>query len=152
MSLVCCVLKVTYSMRVSEKPLEPWILMNEYGSVSSAHCTCMAGLAEACSHIGTVLFCLEALRAYTKGGHTYRCAGLLALLFQRHAGHKVQENKEYEPAVSSKKALMPRKPGSIAFGASCGTKDSTDHTRRGKGLPKQTSSSLPRCCYTVHCK
>ena len=34
--------------------------MHEDGSVSSAHCTCMAGLAEACSHIGAVLFCLEA--------------------------------------------------------------------------------------------
>ena len=33
-------------MRISEKPLEPWIIIDGSGTVQSAHCTCMAGLSE----------------------------------------------------------------------------------------------------------
>ena len=34
--------------------------MEKAGTVLCAHCTCMAGLGEACSHIGALLFTLEA--------------------------------------------------------------------------------------------
>lgn len=46
-------------MRIREKPLEPWVILRSDGSVDSAHCTCMAGLGECCSHVGAVLFALE---------------------------------------------------------------------------------------------
>ncbi|XP_013401791.1 uncharacterized protein LOC106167536 [Lingula anatina] len=51
--------KVNHSMRIREKPLEPWIIISS-GGINSAHCTCMAGLGEACSHISAVLFAVEA--------------------------------------------------------------------------------------------
>ena len=46
-------------MRISEKPLEPWLIIDENGTVQSAHCTCMAGLSEGCSHVAAVLFAME---------------------------------------------------------------------------------------------
>lgn len=46
-------------MRIREKPLDVWIIMRSDGSVDSAHCTCMAGLDECCSHVAAVLFTLE---------------------------------------------------------------------------------------------
>ncbi|KAL3877551.1 hypothetical protein ACJMK2_035248 [Sinanodonta woodiana] len=36
--------KVTQSVRVRDKPLEPWVIFVTDGSVETAHCTCMAGL------------------------------------------------------------------------------------------------------------
>lgn len=41
------------------KPLDVWCLITKDGSVSTAHCTCMAGNSEACSHIGALLFTAE---------------------------------------------------------------------------------------------
>ena len=49
-----------HSQRVSATPLKPWIAVEKVGTVLCAHCTCMAGLGEACSHIAALLFTLEA--------------------------------------------------------------------------------------------
>ncbi|XP_041373282.1 uncharacterized protein LOC121386449 [Gigantopelta aegis] len=52
---------VTPSQSVTKKPHEPWVCLDKkQGYVISAHCTCMAGLGEACSHIAAVLFKIEA--------------------------------------------------------------------------------------------
>ena len=48
-----------FSQRLNEPPLKPWVIAEEVGAVVSAHCTCMAGLAEVCTHIASILFCLE---------------------------------------------------------------------------------------------
>lgn len=40
-------------------PLKPWIIAQKTGIVEAAHCNCMAGLGEACSHIGALLFYIE---------------------------------------------------------------------------------------------
>ncbi|KAH7976203.1 hypothetical protein HPB52_009810 [Rhipicephalus sanguineus] len=44
-SMECCFLKadVTPSQRTTAKPYEPWVLVKRDGTVSTAHCTCMAG-------------------------------------------------------------------------------------------------------------
>ena len=57
--LLFVLFQVTHSMRVNDKPLDPWLLISEDGTVQSAHCTCMAGLSEGCSHIAAVLFAME---------------------------------------------------------------------------------------------
>ncbi|VEN45302.1 unnamed protein product, partial [Callosobruchus maculatus] len=51
--------KVKHSFRGNLKPLHVWCLIAKDGSVSTAHCTCMAGNSEVCSHIGAVLFAAE---------------------------------------------------------------------------------------------
>ena len=44
---------------MSETPLYPWIIVEKSGNILCAHCNCMAGLGEYCSHVGTVLFYVE---------------------------------------------------------------------------------------------
>ncbi|XP_001624269.3 LOW QUALITY PROTEIN: uncharacterized protein LOC5503168 [Nematostella vectensis] len=66
-----CVLiaKVLHSQRLSEDALRPWVAIKKDGTVSMcAHCNCMAGIGESCSHIGALLFKIEAAvrLGYTK--------------------------------------------------------------------------------------
>ncbi|KAM7287288.1 uncharacterized protein ISCGN_030979 [Ixodes scapularis] len=51
--------EVNHSQRLREAPLKAWLLADADGSVITAHCTCMAGAGEACSHIGATLFAVE---------------------------------------------------------------------------------------------
>ncbi|XP_077532449.1 uncharacterized protein LOC144144813 [Haemaphysalis longicornis] len=43
-----------------KKVHQPWTLVKKDGTVINAHCTCMAGLGEACSHVSALLFRVEA--------------------------------------------------------------------------------------------
>ncbi|XP_041349329.1 uncharacterized protein LOC121368656 [Gigantopelta aegis] len=52
--------KVLHSQRMSEKPLQPWLIVSKEGCILAAHCTCMAGLGEACTHVAALLFAIEA--------------------------------------------------------------------------------------------
>ena len=52
--------RVRHSQRISATPVKPWVAAEEGGTIICAHCTCMAGLGEACSHIAALLFVLEA--------------------------------------------------------------------------------------------
>ena len=47
-------------MRMREKPLTPWIIAECGGKILSGHCDCMAGLGETCSHVGSLLWAIEA--------------------------------------------------------------------------------------------
>lgn len=38
--------------------LKPWMIFSPTGSILSAHCTCMAGLGEVCSHTAAIAFAL----------------------------------------------------------------------------------------------
>ena len=51
--------KVRHSYAASKTPLQPWVLVRCSGAVLVAHCTCMAGLAETCSHVGAILHWVE---------------------------------------------------------------------------------------------
>ena len=45
---------------MNETALKPWVIADTSGVIHAAHCDCMAGLGEACSHVGSLLFYLEA--------------------------------------------------------------------------------------------
>ena len=45
---------------MDEKPLLPWFIAESNGKVLCAHCNCMAGLGETCSHVATLLWAVEA--------------------------------------------------------------------------------------------
>lgn len=45
-----------HSLRLNEKPLHTWVITEFSGAVLCAHCTCVAGLSECCSHVGAILF------------------------------------------------------------------------------------------------
>lgn len=44
-----------------------WILLEDDGDVVCAHCTCMAGIGEACSHIAAVLFFFQIAAQHKDG-------------------------------------------------------------------------------------
>ena len=52
--------RVRHSQKVSATPVKPWVAAEKGGTVICAHCTCMAGLGEGCSHISALMFVLEA--------------------------------------------------------------------------------------------
>ena len=57
---VCIViLQVNHSQKMSERPLTPWIIAEGNGKLLSAHCNCMAGLGESCSHMVSLLWAVE---------------------------------------------------------------------------------------------
>ena len=51
---------VKHSQSVSLPPLRVWVITKSDGEVITAHCTCMGGLGEVCSHVAAVLFAAEA--------------------------------------------------------------------------------------------
>ena len=63
-------LQVRHSQQANEPLLSPWINTDKDGMVLCCHCDCMAGLGEVCSHVGALLFYVEAMR------HTYTCTDL----------------------------------------------------------------------------
>lgn len=65
--LVIVVSKVNDSQALSARQLEPWLLIRRDGPVKQAHCTCMTGLGEACSHIGAVLYYINAVSQFNIG-------------------------------------------------------------------------------------
>ena len=51
----------TYILRnKNEASLKVWVAAKDDGNILTAHCTCMAGMGETCSHITAVLFAVEA--------------------------------------------------------------------------------------------
>ena len=53
-------MQVNHSQRMNETPLKPWVAATNEGTVVTAHCNCIAGLGGACSHVGAILFAVEA--------------------------------------------------------------------------------------------
>lgn len=53
-------MQVNHSQKLSEKPLTPWIIAEPSGKILCAHCDCMVGLGECCSHVASVLWAIEA--------------------------------------------------------------------------------------------
>ena len=52
--------RVRHSQQVSATPVKLWVAAEKGGTVICAHCTCMAGLGEACFHISVLMFVMEA--------------------------------------------------------------------------------------------
>ena len=51
---------IMHSQRLSEKPVSSWIITEPNGNILCAHCDCMAGLGECCSHVAFLLSAIEA--------------------------------------------------------------------------------------------
>lgn len=49
-------MQVNHSQKLNEKPLTPWFVSLIDGKILSAHCDCMAGLGETCSHVASLLW------------------------------------------------------------------------------------------------
>ena len=73
--------RVRHPQRLSATPLTPWVAVEKIGSALCAHCNCMAGLREACSHIAAVPFALE---ANVKARKSMSCTSLPCLSLSDH--------------------------------------------------------------------
>ncbi|XP_046864314.1 uncharacterized protein LOC124458317 [Xenia sp. Carnegie-2017] len=51
--------RVNHSQRSTATPLKAWVILKDDGEVLTAHCNCMAGLAESCTHVGALLYFIE---------------------------------------------------------------------------------------------
>ena len=58
--LLIYTLQVNHSQRLSEKPLIPWLISMDDGKILAAHCKCMAGMGETCSHVASLLWAIGA--------------------------------------------------------------------------------------------
>jgi len=47
--------RVKHSQKLSVIPVKAWVAVEQSGIIICAHCDCMAGLGEACSHISAIL-------------------------------------------------------------------------------------------------
>ena len=45
---------------MNSPPLQPWVGVNKDGEIICAHCNCLAGAGEACSHIAALLYAIMA--------------------------------------------------------------------------------------------
>ena len=48
-----------HSQRLNSSPLCLWVIVENDGKVLPGYCTCMAGLAEVCTHVAALLFWVE---------------------------------------------------------------------------------------------
>ena len=90
----------------NETPLICWIIIEDSGEICCAHCNCMAGLGETCTHISAVLFYLEALYRL-KGTETctqQRCEWIMPK-FQRDMDYLPIEDIDFTPAIHKKRKL-----------------------------------------------
>ncbi|XP_070179085.1 uncharacterized protein [Littorina saxatilis] len=67
--------KVLHSQRLNEPALSPWIIATSDGNILSAHCTCMAGVGETCTHVGALAFAVD---TYTQTKERATCTGVKA--------------------------------------------------------------------------
>ena len=51
-------MQVNHSQKISDKPLTSWVIAEEGGKIT-AHCDCIAGLGESCTHVTSLLFAIE---------------------------------------------------------------------------------------------
>ncbi|KAH7964784.1 hypothetical protein HPB49_001316 [Dermacentor silvarum] len=66
---------LNHYQRLRDPQLKVWVLAEANGTIVTAHCTCMAGLGEACSHIGATLFAVETAVRIRDARRRNRAAG-----------------------------------------------------------------------------
>ena len=96
----------SHSQKLSEKHPTAWVITEIGGEVLSTHCNCMAGLGEACSHIGAILFyCRDATEKKDSGKEAYwvlpsNCKDITASKM-----HSVLHTNSDMPSVSFLKSI-----------------------------------------------
>ncbi|XP_050515196.1 uncharacterized protein LOC126890361 [Diabrotica virgifera virgifera] len=64
--------KVKHSQKANAKPLDTWVIASSNG-IANAHCMCMAGNSEVCSHIAAILFAAEYAHSKTEHEEPNAC-------------------------------------------------------------------------------
>ena len=108
---------------MNEKALKPWIISSKEGIIQSAHCDCMAGLGEVCSHVGALLFYVE---------HAYKL----------ETSKTVTDKKAYwlPPSIDKVKYA---EVGDIDFSSPDVKKKQLDTAGSGQAVTKKSATKLP---------
>ena len=83
-----------------------WGIVNKDGAVVSAHCVCIAGLGETCTHVGVLLFKIEAVvrireKPTVTGVPAYWVVPTGINKVEPEVGHRI----DYTSAAAKKKQL-----------------------------------------------
>ena len=117
--------RVRHSQKLSDTPVKPWIAALQNGTVLCAHCTCMAGLGEACSHVAALLFTMEANTRYR---NSVSCTSQLCAWLPPTLGKTI----EYSPAADIDFTTPETKRRHMSDGYATST---TIGTRSSKKIP-----------------
>ena len=124
--------KVRHSQSVSSSGLVPWVAAEQNGTIICAHCTCKAGLGEACSHIAALLFAVE---AHTKAWESTACTSAACSWLP-----PTLQNVEYAQVkdidFSSPSAERKKKSSQPSSSASTGSLSSKSSSSSSSALPK----------------
>ena len=162
-------LQVNHSQRLNEKPLTPWIIAEEGGKIISAHCDCVAGLGECCSHIASLLWAVESgvrirdsMTVTEKKAYWVIPAGIKQVPYAQIRNIKFQGKKSSHQEVSCSRRL-PHSPtpgpdvaapddeemkGFYSSLALCSSKPailSLVEPYSNNYVPKSLNSKLPMC-------
>lgn len=96
---------VRHSQSVSATPLKPWVAAIKCGTIICSHCTCMAGLGEACSHIAALLFAIEARNRLNDTSCTSQLCAWLSPSMQNVSYAPIANINFTAPATKRKKVL-----------------------------------------------
>ena len=99
-------IQVRHSQRFKETPLSCWIIIEKTGEICCAHCNCMAGLGETCTHIAATLFYLEAAsRLQGKQTSTQRKCEWILPSFQKDVEYLPIKEIDFTSAIGKKRKL-----------------------------------------------
>ena len=129
-----------------EKPLDSWIIADPDGKVLAAHCTCMAGLGEACTHIAALLFSIDAI-VQVRDNKTVTQEKAYWLLPTSVKGVEYKECREID--FSSAKSLKRKLDNRIN---STGKMEcaSTSTARTSSRIPKPTREEADQLFKSLH--
>ena len=96
---------VRHSQSVTASPLKPWVAAEVSGTIICCHCTCMAGLGEACSHIAALLFAAEAHNRLKDTSCTSRLCAWLSPNMQNVAYAPISDINFTAPATKRRRIL-----------------------------------------------
>ncbi|KAA0202460.1 hypothetical protein HAZT_HAZT009240 [Hyalella azteca] len=91
------------SMRPNEKLLKPWVVTDADGTIISAHYDSVAGVGETCTHVGAVLFKVDAIvrcREKTTVTAYWMVPSSIAKV-EPQVGYRI----DYTPSTAKKRAL-----------------------------------------------
>lgn len=115
--------------RLNKPPLKPWVIVSGSGTVECAHCTCMAGVAETCTHVGALLFKLEATVQIRETNTVTNVSAYWVLpsnlsKMQPEVGHRINYTSSTQKKALDQQINVPSATPAIRIHAQK-TKDST---------------------------
>ena len=123
--------------------LYPWVIAERDGKVLTAHCNCMAGLGETCSHVGALLFAVEAtVKIRESKTVTQEKAYWLLPTGNQAIEYKPVRNIDFR----SSKTLKRQLDTSIA----CGLTPKTPDRKQLPDIPEPSASELQTLFRSIH--